>query len=63
MKIVVGENCIRCSLCAELAPELFELDEANDVIRVKVDEVPPELEEKAKLAAESCAVQVVELIY
>ncbi|HYD16770.1 MAG TPA: ferredoxin [Candidatus Nanoarchaeia archaeon] len=62
MKIEVGENCIRCSLCVEVAPELFEMDEANDVIRVKVDEVPPGLEEKARLAAESCAVQEIKLV-
>jgi len=45
--------CSACETCVEACPEVFELDE-NDQAQVKVDPVPPELEEACRQAAEQC---------
>jgi ferredoxin len=46
-------------LCQTLYPELFELDFDNDVMRVKMDELPDHLEEAAKNAIKDCAVAAI----
>lgn len=59
MKAVVNEDlCIGCGLCAEICPEVFEMN--DDMIAIViVDEVPAELEESAKEAADSCPVEAI----
>jgi ferredoxin len=66
-KVIVNkETCIACGVCWALAPDIFELDPASGKTRVKdpyrksdsdkesVGEIPENLVEAAKNAANSC---------
>ena len=58
MKAKVTEECIACNLCVETCPEVFELGDA-EIAHVKVDTVPPELEDKVEEAAEECPTEAI----
>ncbi len=47
------EDCIGCELCTQICPEVFEMDDEQIAIVIK-DPVPPEAEDSAKEAEESC---------
>ena len=47
------DECIGCELCANICPEVFAMNDENITI-VLVDEIPAELQDSAKEAAESC---------
>ncbi len=49
--------CTGCGLCADIAPEVFEL--TGEVAEVIADPVPAAAEAKAKEAAESCPVEAI----
>ncbi len=51
------ETCIGCGLCTDTCPEVFELKE--DKAYVKVDVVPPDLQEKVKEAKDNCPVDAI----
>jgi ferredoxin len=54
MKLVVDMNvCQGHARCWDLCPEVFDLDEEG-LATVILDEVPPELESKARQAANNC---------
>ena len=59
MRLTIEDFCIRCMMCQSLYPELFELDFENDIMRVKVDEVPEGMMETAKNAVRDCAVTAI----
>lgn len=60
MKVKVNESlCTGCGLCVDICPEVFEMGE--DVSVVKEENVPADLEEKVKEAAESCPVEAIEI--
>jgi ferredoxin len=59
MKLAIEDFCIRCQICSSMYPELFELDFENDVMRVKVAEVPENLMETSKNAVRDCAVTAI----
>ncbi len=55
MKIRVdSEKCQGHNRCFALAGELFELDEYGYATATDDGKVPPELEDKARLAIENC---------
>ena len=58
MKVKVTDECIACNLCVETCPEVFELGD-EETARVKVDTVPPELEDKVREAAEDCPTEAI----
>ena len=64
MKIKVDqEKCQGHNRCFVVASELFELDDYGYAHETNDGEVPPELEEKARLAVKNCperAIHVVE---
>jgi len=55
--IVDAETCIGCEACVGICPEVFEM--AGDVAVVTVDEVPAEVEDACREAADSCPVDAI----
>ena len=59
MRVTVDEEtCIGCGLCAETCPEVFEMN--DDKVRVKVDEVPDDVNDSCKDAIENCPVEAIQ---
>lgn len=58
MKPIVTSDCISCNLCVEACPEVFKMGE-DGLAHPIVDEVPTELEEKAREACEACPVDAI----
>ena len=55
MKVRVNDDeCVGDGMCAELCPEIFKME--GDLAVVKKEDVPPELEDLVRKAAESCPV-------
>ena len=53
MKVWVDEElCVGDETCVEICPEIFEM--RGDVAVAKTEEVPPDLEEDCRVAAEAC---------
>ncbi|QDQ96828.1 ferredoxin [Tomitella fengzijianii] len=54
MRVKVDLNlCEANAICCGLAPKVFELDD-EDILHVKVDEVPEELEKRVQMAVDRC---------
>ena len=51
------EDCVGCGLCVDDCPDIFEMQE--DVAAVKVEEVPENLVNAVKEAAENCPVDAI----
>ncbi|MDD2435482.1 MAG: ferredoxin [Bacilli bacterium] len=50
---IVKEDCIGCGACEAITDEVFKLNDEG-ISEVVVDEVPEELEDDVKEAADSC---------
>ena len=62
MKLRVDpDKCQGHARCYGLAPEIFDVDDYG-LASVIVDEVPPELEEKARLAVANCPEYAIEIV-
>ncbi|MGI6588351.1 MAG: ferredoxin [Peptococcia bacterium] len=60
MKVKVNpELCIACGACISLAPDVYDWGE-NDKAEALPGEVPPELEDEAREALESCPTEAIE---
>ena len=58
MKAVVDqEKCIGCGLCAQVAPDIYEMQ--GDKAVTKIDEIPGEKVEEATNGAEQCPVDAI----
>jgi len=52
------ELCIGCEACVEICPEVFEMQ--SDVAVAKIeDDIPDDLEDTCREAAESCPVEAI----
>jgi ferredoxin len=51
---VDAEKCQGHNRCYALAPELFDVDDLGNAHELNDGKVPPELEDKARLAAANC---------
>lgn len=61
MKAIVDvDTCTGCGLCADVCPEVFELDEES-IAGVIADPVPPEAEDTCRDAVESCPVDAISI--
>jgi ferredoxin len=55
MKIKIDYDlCTNDGHCSELCPEIFQFDDDHDKIIVVDDEIPEELEDLARQAADEC---------
>jgi len=58
MKAVINEEtCVGCGICFNICPDVFEA--SDNIAIVKVDEIPENLQESAKNAAEDCPVDAI----
>jgi ferredoxin len=61
MKVQVNpELCSGCGPCVDICPEAFELNEEG-VAAVKLDEVPAELLDACREAADSCPSEAISI--
>ena len=61
MKVAVDADvCAGFAHCWALCPEVFELTDAG-YAAVTVDEVPPELEDTVRIAAQNCPTRAITL--
>lgn len=59
MKVCIDQQlCSGCGPCVDICPGVFELNEEG-IAKVKVNEVPVELQETCKEAADSCPVEAI----
>lgn len=56
---VIQEKCEGHNRCFVVAPDLFELDDYGYAHEINDGIVPPELEEKARLAVVNCPEQAI----
>ncbi|MGI6120667.1 MAG: ferredoxin [Desulfosporosinus sp.] len=54
------DTCIGCGACPDICPEVFELED-DDLAVAYNNPVPPELEESAREAAESCPTEAIHI--
>lgn len=59
MEAHVNEECIFCGLCADLCPEIFQLGDESAFVTQK--EIPEELQDCCREAAEECPTEAIEI--
>ena len=60
MKVKVDEEtCIGCEVCVDTCPEVFEM--ADDKARAKANEIPRDVVESCREAAENCPVEAIQI--
>jgi ferredoxin len=58
MKVKVDEKtCVGCGECVDMCPEVFEMD--DDVAVTKIEDVPADLHDSCREAAEACPVEAI----
>jgi len=58
MKAVVDQDaCIGCGLCAQVAPDVYEMQDDKAV--TKMDEISEDKAEEARTGAEQCPVNAI----
>ena len=55
------DYCIRCGLCEDLYPDIFKRNYEDHCIDILFDEIPEELEERARAAQADCAVGAINI--
>ena len=57
--IVDAEKCIGCGLCAQVAPDIYEMQDDKAVS--KMDDIAEDKAEEAKNGADQCPVAAIEV--
>ena len=57
---VDAELCTGCGPCVDICPEVFELNDEGIAI-VKVNPVPPDVEESCREAADNCPTEAISI--
>jgi ferredoxin len=58
MRVLIdAEACVGDGMCVEICPDIFEMTE--EVARVRMEEVPEDLQEKCREAAAECVVEAI----
>jgi ferredoxin len=61
MRVIIdAETCIGCSACEDICPEVFEMTDDDKAI-VKLDEIPANLEDACREAADACPVEAISI--
>ncbi len=60
MKVTVTDACTGCGLCIDICPGLFDLSD-DGVAIAKISEVPDELVDACREAAETCPTSAIEI--
>ena len=61
MKVSVDRDlCTGCELCVDSCPEVFEMDD-DGISCAKMEEIPEDLEDCAREAADGCPVEAIEI--
>lgn len=55
------ERCQGHSRCYDLAPEIFDVDDLGNAFELGDGTVPPELQDKARLAQTNCPEHAIEI--
>ena len=57
MKVRIEDTCTACGLCVDTCPEVFQM--GTDMAEVKAKDVPPELQDTVRQAADECPVSAI----
>ena len=60
MRTRINETCTGCGLCPQICPAVFELG-PDGLARTKMAEIPPDLDDDVREAADSCPVSAIEI--
>jgi ferredoxin len=59
MRVTVDQDlCEGCAICVDTCPEVFEMDD-EDTAKVKLETVPPEVEDDCREAADQCPTEAI----
>jgi ferredoxin len=61
MKIELADYCIRCGLCEDLYPDIFNRNYETHSMDIPYGEIPAEMEERVTQAAADCAVAAIKI--
>ena len=59
--VIVNENCIGCGACTAVCPDVFDLNDEGKAENIMGEDIPEDLMDACKEAAESCPVEAIEL--
>lgn len=62
MKAIVDESLrFGCGVCEATCPEVFQMGDANNQAKVKLDPVPAALQESCREAAQACPEEAIKI--
>lgn len=60
MKVKIDEElCTGCEECVEAVEDVFEMTDDGELAKLKVDEIPSDLEDDVQEAAEDCPAEAI----
>ena len=61
MKVKVDKDlCLGCGICADICPDVFEIEDDSKAV-AKVEEVPPEVQDSCRDAAQQCPEEAIKI--